>query len=174
MALAPQTMMVGSSSRFGDGKPIVLLPRFLGSDLALISLSIWLKALGYRPVTAGPPLNLEGSSGDHSLARAIQNIAQRVGRKAVLITHAFGVTQALRIADLHREWISDVVIIGALYRFETASVRTHFLSPWSAVHALTELPRVLRNIDMELIQTPDLGRVESTFENPGGSENGNG
>jgi len=174
MALAPQTMMVGSSSRFGDGKPIVLLPRFLGSDLALISLSIWLKALGYRPVTAGLPPNLEGSSSDHSLVRAIQNIAQRVGRKAVLITHAFGTTQALRIADLHKEWISDVVIIGAFYRFETASVRTHFLSPWSAVHALTELPRVLRNIDMELIQTPDLGCVESTFENPGGSENGNG
>lgn len=184
MALVRQSMMAGSGSRFGDGKPIILVPRFLGSDLVLFPLSIWLKALGYRPVTAGLSLTFEEPSSDRALAQVIQSIAQRVGRKAVLITHAFGMTRALRTADLHRQWISDVIIIGASCGFETAGVRTHIVPPWSALHALTELPRVLRSIDLELIQTPDLESLESGFvagaaqtmdgENLAGSEDGDG
>lgn len=158
MALARQTMMVGSTHHFGDGKPIILVPRLLGSDLAVIVLSIWLNALGYRPVTTRLPLNLEESSSDQPLARVIRDTAHRVGRKVVLIAHAFSMSQALRLADLHKEWISDVVIIGTFYGFDASGVRTHFVLPWSALHALTELPRVLRSIDLELIQRPDLGR----------------
>lgn len=183
MALVRQSMMAGSGSRFGDGKPIILVPRFLGSDLVLFPLSIWLKALGYRPVTIGLSLDLEEPS-DRSLAQVIQSIAQRVGRKAVLITNAFGMTRALRTAGLHKQWISDVVIIGACYGLDTAGVRTHIVPPWSALHALTELPRVLRSIDLELIQTPDLESLESNFvagsaqridvENVAGSEDGDG
>jgi len=184
MALAQQLMMVGSASRFGDGKPIILVPRFLGSDLALFPLSIWLKALGYRPVTTGLSLNLQQSSSEGSLSQVIKSTAQRIGRKAVLITHAFSMRRALRTADLHKQWISDVVIIGAAYRFETEGVRTHVVSAWSALHALTELLRVLRSIDLQLIQTSDLQSLESRFfagsgqtidvENLAGSEDGDG
>jgi len=39
---------MASRSRFGDGKPIILVPQYLGSDLGLLPLLIWLKALGYR------------------------------------------------------------------------------------------------------------------------------
>jgi hypothetical protein len=41
-AVARQSIMTGSASRFGDGKPIILMPRFLGSDFALLPLSLWL------------------------------------------------------------------------------------------------------------------------------------
>jgi pimeloyl-ACP methyl ester carboxylesterase len=173
MALARQTMMVGSTPHFGDGKPIILVPRLLGSDLAAISLSIWLTALGYRPVTTRLSLNLEETSSDHSLARVIQGAVHRVGRKAVLIAHAFSMSRALRLADVHKKWISDVVIIGAFYGLGASGVRAHFVSPWSALHALTELPRVLRSIDLELIQRPELGRLEN-FKEPAGMENGDG
>jgi pimeloyl-ACP methyl ester carboxylesterase len=153
LTIARQSMMVGSTSRFGDGKPIILLPAFLSSDLALLPLSTWLKALGYRPVTAGLFVNLEDSHGERSLSRTIRDVTSRVGRKAVLITHSSGMTRALRAADAHREYISDVVVFEAPHRSKTQGLRTHFVSAgWSALLGIIELPGILRNIGIELIE----------------------
>jgi pimeloyl-ACP methyl ester carboxylesterase len=155
LTIARQSIMVGSASRFGDGKPVILLPAFLGSDLALLPLSAWLKALGYRPVTTGLFINFEDSHGERSLSRAIRDVTRRVGRKAVLITHSSGMTRALRAAEAHRESISDVVIFEAPHRPKTQGLRTHFVSSgWSASHGIIELPRILRSIGIELIEGP--------------------
>jgi pimeloyl-ACP methyl ester carboxylesterase len=151
MAIARQALM--SASRFGDGKPIILVPGFLGSDLALLPLSLWLEALGYRPVMADLFINLEGSHAENSLSRAIREATQRLGRKAVLITHSSVITGALRTAVAHRELISDVVIFEARHGPNVAGVRTHYLSSrWSFVHGIIELPRLLRNIGIELLE----------------------
>jgi pimeloyl-ACP methyl ester carboxylesterase len=153
LAFARQAIMIGGASRFGDGKPIILVPSFLGSDLALLPLSLWLKALGYRPVTAGLFINLEGTHAENSLSRAIREATQRLGRKAVLITHSSGITGALRTAAAHRELISDVVIFEARHQPNVVGVRTHYLSSgWSFVHGIIELPRILRNIGIELLE----------------------
>jgi pimeloyl-ACP methyl ester carboxylesterase len=157
LTIAWQSVMVGSSSRFGDGKPIILVPRFLGSDLALMPLLVWLKALGYRPVTAGLFVNLEDASGDCSISEAIRDITRRVGRKAVLITYSTGMARALRTAAAHREWISDVIVFEAPPRPNTDGMRTHFVSSgWSVLHGIIELPQVLRGIGIELIEEPGL------------------
>jgi pimeloyl-ACP methyl ester carboxylesterase len=154
---AAQSILVGSPSRFGDGKPIVLVPQFLGSDLALMPLSLWLKALGYRPVMAGLAINLQDSPGDQSLSRAVRDVTRRTGRKAVLITHSSGMTRVLRTADEHREWISDVVVFEPSYRPSTEGFRTHFLSSgWSVLHGMIELRRLLRGIGIELIEETGL------------------
>ena len=165
---ARQSMMVGSASRFGDGKPVILVAPWLGSDLALHPLSSWLKAIGYRPVTAGLLVNLEAAS-LHSLSNAIRKITKRVGRKAVLITHSAGMTQALRTAELHDRWISDVVVLDAVHQPRTKGPRTHFISAgWFVLQSIVELPRVLRGIGIELLGQPDtkpaLGGVELTAE----------
>jgi pimeloyl-ACP methyl ester carboxylesterase len=157
MAVVRQLLLVGSASHFGDGKPIILVPQFFGVDFALFPLAIWLKALGYRTVTTGPLLNLQVSSGDSSLSRVIHDITRRAGRKAVLITHSFGMTRALSTADLHKERISDVVVIGATRSLGATSVRTHFVS---SLHAMTELRQLLRGIDLELIEASDFGNPE--------------
>jgi pimeloyl-ACP methyl ester carboxylesterase len=156
LTIARQSMMVGSSSRFGDGKPIILVPQHLGSDLALLPLAHWLKALGYRPATAGFLLNLGDSSGDRLLARSIDEITARVGRKAVLVTYSSGLPLALRAAEGQRENVSDVVVFGAPYRSTAAnSIRTHFISSgWSVLPGVVELPRLLRSIGLELIEAP--------------------
>jgi len=156
MAVVRQSLLVGSASRFGDGKPIILVPQFFGTDFALFPFASWLKALGYRTVTAAPP-------SDSSLSRVIHDVTRRVGRKAVLITHCFGMTQALSAADLHREQISDVVVLGAARSLDTASVRTHFVSAWSTLHAMTELRQLLRGIDLELIENSDFGNSDSSL-----------
>jgi pimeloyl-ACP methyl ester carboxylesterase len=157
LTLVGRSIMVGSSSSFGDGKPIILVPRFLGSDLALAPLALWLSALGYRPVTAGLLVNLEDSSGDRSLSQAIRDITRRLGRKAVLITHSTGMARALRMAEMHKELISDVVVFEAPCSPNIEGVRTHCVSSgWSVLHGMSELPRLLRGIGIELIEEPGL------------------
>src|SRR5262249_9103546 len=101
-------------------------------------------------------INLEDSNGERALSRAIRDITRRVGRKAVLISHSSGMRRALRAADAHREWVSDVVIFEATHRPRTKGVRTHFISfGWSASHGIIELPRILRSIGIELIEGPE-------------------
>jgi pimeloyl-ACP methyl ester carboxylesterase len=153
LAVFRQTIMVGSSSRFGDGKPIVLVPQLLGNDLALLPLSMWLKALGYRPVTAGHFVNMEDTSNDRSLVREIRDITRRVGRKAILIAHSSSMTRVLGVAYANRELVSDVIIFDANYRPRTDGLRVHFLSSgWPLLYGMVELPRLLRSIGIELIE----------------------
>jgi pimeloyl-ACP methyl ester carboxylesterase len=166
--IARQSIMVGSASRFGDGKPVILIPTFLGSDLALLPLSAWLKVLGYRPVTTGLLVNFEDSYGERSLSRVICDVTRRIGRKAVLITHSSGMTRALRTAGAHRQYISDVVIFEAPHRPKTEGLRIHFVSSgWSALHGIVELVRILRQIGIELIDAdlaPRQGNQRCTEE----------
>jgi pimeloyl-ACP methyl ester carboxylesterase len=155
LTIARQSMLVGSSSRYGDGKPIVLVPPHLGSDLVLMPLSAWLKALGYRPATAGLLLNLGDASTDRALTNAIDDITARVGRKAVLVAHSSGHVAALRAAEAQKDRVSDVVVFGASARVVPSNgVRTHFaISGWPTPHAMLELPQLLRTIGIELLET---------------------
>jgi len=154
---ARQAMVAGSAARFGDGKPIILVPQYFGSDLALLPLTMWLKALGYRPTTAGLLLNLQDSSVERTLSQLISDFTQHVGRKAVLITHSTGMPLVLRVAGAHRERVSDIVILEAPHRSTTNDVRIHFIfTGWSVLHTMMELPRLLGNIGIELIEISKL------------------
>ena len=158
LSFARQLALAGSSSRFGDGKPVVILgPRLIGGDLMLLPLSEWLKAHGYRPVTADIAVKFGDLSGARSLSQTVRNITRRIGRKAVLITHSSNIALALRAADAHKEWISDVVVFDPPFRSYVAGPRVHFISfGWSALDGLIELPRLLRNIGIELVKEPEL------------------
>ena len=129
-------------SSFGDGKPIVILaPHFVGSALIVLPFSIWLKALGYRPVTAGGSMSLDNSAGNRHLRR-----------KAILVAHSSGMTRALRAAAAHRDSISDVVIFDASHRTHIDGLRVHYVSSgWPLLHGMVELPRLLRSIGIELV-----------------------
>ena len=158
MTFARRAMLAASASSFGDGKPIILVPHHLGSDLALLPLNIWLTALGYRPTTAGPFPGRQDLSVERTLSQLIGDVTERVGRKAVLITHSTGMPMALRAADTHRERVSDIVILQALHRPSMEDVRTHFISTsWSVLQTMTELSRLLGNIGIELIDVSTSG-----------------
>jgi pimeloyl-ACP methyl ester carboxylesterase len=153
LIVARQAIMVGNALRFGDGKPVVLIPQYLGSDLAMLPLSAWLKALGYRPATAGLVLNLSDSYSERALSRLVHEVTARIGRKAVLITHSSGLPLALRVADRQTEKVSDIVVFDPPHRLGRSSgVRMHYVSAgWSVLQAIVELPQLLRNIGIELI-----------------------
>lgn len=151
-----QSMLI-NSSRFGDGKPIVILaPLLVGSDLMLLPLTMWLKAIGYRPIAV--PL-LANQPNDASVSRAVGRITERVGRKAILITHAFSTTLALRTAEMNIDRISDVIVLEASLAAGSNGVRTHFISSAGLFFcSLAQVPTLLRSIAIELIETP--GRAE--------------
>jgi pimeloyl-ACP methyl ester carboxylesterase len=162
MTSARQAVVSGGGSRFGDGKPVILVPHHLGSDLSLLPLTIWLKALGYRPMTAGLFLNLGDSIVERSLSRLIGDITDRVGRKAVLIAHSTGMPLALRAAGAQRHRVSDIIILAASHPTTTTDeFRIHFISPgWSLLQTMLELPRLLAKIGIELIEVSRLSEPE--------------
>jgi len=155
MTIGRQSIYFGGGVLFGDGKPVILVPE-LGSNLFFLLLADWLKVLGYRPVTAG--------SGDPSVTDLIRATAQRVGRKAVLVAPASGVQIALRLAAAHKDWVSDIILLNASHRADTpAGVRAHFIaSGWSPLAVTTALPRLLRNIQIELIDASSPSPIDTS------------
>jgi pimeloyl-ACP methyl ester carboxylesterase len=144
MTIARQSIYFGGGALFGDGKPVVLVPK-LGCSLFFQLLSDWLKILGYRAVAAG--------SGDRSITDVIRATAQRIGRKAVLVATASEMQIALKIAATHKDWVSDIVLLNAPRQLDApAGIRAHSItSGWSLLPVTTELPRLLRNIQIELV-----------------------
>ena len=160
--LARQAAMTQSAFRFGDGKPIILVPNYLGSDLALLPLAMWLKALGYRPTTAGLFLNLQDSMVERTVSRLITDITDRVGRKAILIAHSTGMPLVVRAAGAMRERVSDIVVLEAPPKLIADDIRIHSISSgWFMLHTMNELSRLLGSIGIELIEASKLIELES-------------
>jgi pimeloyl-ACP methyl ester carboxylesterase len=151
MTVARQSVYFGGKAQFGDGKPIVLVPQF-DSNLPFLLLSNWLRVLGYRPVTT----SLTAKPGDRSVDDLIRGTTQRIGRKAVLVAPASGMQLASAIAEAHKDRVSDVVVLNASRHPEVpAGIRSHIVSSgWPLFPTSAALPRVLRNIQIELIETP--------------------
>ena len=153
MTVARQSAYFGGRAQFGDGKPIILVPQF-GSNFEFVSLSNWLKVLGYRPVT------LDLSDGK-SAADLVQSVTERLGRKAVLVATASGVRVASAIVTAHNHLISDIVVLNASDHPDLpAGVRAHFVTAgWSLALAMAALPPVLRKIQIQLIEVAGCSRA---------------
>ena len=102
----------GQNVRYGDGKPVVLVPGHLGGDVTLAPLSMWLHAIGYRPEKSNIPININDRSLDKPLTVASRGAALRVGRKTIMIAFDTGLRSALRVAEVERDYVSDVIAVG--------------------------------------------------------------
>ena len=102
----------GRNVRYGDGKPVVLVPGHLGGDVTLAPLSMWLHAIGYRPAKSNILININDQSLDEPLAVASRGAALRIGRKAIMIAFDTGLRSALRVAEVERDYVSDVIAVG--------------------------------------------------------------
>jgi hypothetical protein len=105
-------MFHGRNIRYGDGKPLLLVPGHLAGDATLFPLAMWLRAIGYRPTQLDVPINWDDRLLDKSLAVVLPDAARRIGRKAVIIAFGTGVRTALRVAALDQDHVSDVIALG--------------------------------------------------------------
>jgi hypothetical protein len=102
----------GGDIRYGDGKPVVLVPGHLAGDVSLQPLSMWLRGIGYRPIRTDVLINIDDRALDEPVAAALRRAARRIGRKSVVIALDTGLRAALRVAAAEAELVSDVIGLG--------------------------------------------------------------
>ena len=75
----------------------------------------------------------------------------------MLVAAASAVQFASAMAEAHKEWVSDIVVLNASPHPDMPlGIRSHFISSgWSLLLAMATLPQVLRNIRIELIETSE-------------------
>ena len=136
------TVYRGRNVRYGDGKPIVLVPGHLGGDVTLEPLSIWLRGIGYRPVRSNVLINIDDRSLDEPVAGALRAAARRIGRKAVMIALDTGFRAALRVAAAEAEFVSDVIALGLPDRLppQPSGVHLHIIENASRMQTTAGRP----------------------------------
>ena len=136
------TVYRGRNVRYGDGKPIVLVPGHLGGDVTLEPLSIWLRGIGYRPVRSNVLINIDDRSLDEPVAAALRAAARRIGRKAVMIALDTGFRAALRVAAAEAEFVSDVIALGMPDRLppQPSGVHLHIIENASRMQTTAGRP----------------------------------
>jgi pimeloyl-ACP methyl ester carboxylesterase len=97
----------------GDGRTVLLIPGFMGSDSYLTILGGWLRRVGYRPAQSGISLNA-GSLRRllRQVERRCEEIAARNG-KVSLIGHSLGGVFARVMAVTRPDLVDDVVALGS-------------------------------------------------------------
>jgi triacylglycerol lipase len=97
----------------GDGRTVLLIPGFMGSDSYLTILGGWLRRVGYRPAQSGISVNAG------SLKRLLRQVERRseelVNRngKITVVGHSLGGVFARIMAVTRPDLIEDVVTLGS-------------------------------------------------------------
>jgi pimeloyl-ACP methyl ester carboxylesterase len=102
----------------GDGSAVVLIPGFLGTDLYLTQLAIWLRRIGYKAFYSGIRLNADCPNLliRRHLNDAIQQANKTTQGKIHLIGHSLGGSLARAAAAQMPERIASVITLGAPIR----------------------------------------------------------
>ena len=97
----------------GDGRTILLLPGFMGSDSYLTVLGGWLRRIGYRPAQSGISFNA-GSLKRllRQVERRCEELAARDGR-LTLIGHSLGGIFARVTAVARPDLVEHVIALGS-------------------------------------------------------------
>jgi 3-oxoadipate enol-lactonase len=106
MDMTRRSIYFGHERRFGDGKPVIIVPGCLDNDFLLLPFVAWLKAIGYRPRIAPTSFNSD------ALIKIVRDTTDRVGRRAVLVALDFGVLPALRVADEETSRVSEIIAVA--------------------------------------------------------------
>jgi hypothetical protein len=154
----------GRNVRFGDGKPVIVVPGRFSGDVALAPLRLWLQAIGYRTVKPGVILNIDDRPVDSSLSTAVHDATLRIGRKAVIVAFDTGVRSALRVAAIQSAEVSDVIAFSVPPRLPPIppGVRFHIIESSRRTGAMSEEnTHRVRGSEMVLSINPEALRIVS-------------
>ena len=104
----------GEGVPHGDGRPVLLMPGFLGGDQTLIVLATWLRRLGYRPRLCGFVTN--GGCSDRTLDRVerrVEALWRKYGRRVALIGHSRGGHFVRALSARRPDRVSHAISMGA-------------------------------------------------------------
>jgi len=114
LAALPWAMPLLAAAPQGDGHPVLLLPGFMGSELSLIGLELFLRSRGYAVETWGLGRNV-GFHARHATAleQKIRHVHHKTGRKLSLVGWSLGGVFALYGAHQVGECVRSVVTLGS-------------------------------------------------------------
>ena len=114
LAVLPATLPILLRAPRGDGHPVLLLPGFMGSELSLIGLQVFLRNRGHAVETWGLGRNV-GFHAKHAkaLEQKIRYLHHKTGRKVSLVGWSLGGVFALYAAHQVPECVRCVVTLGS-------------------------------------------------------------
>jgi pimeloyl-ACP methyl ester carboxylesterase len=114
LAALPWSLPILFTAPRGDGHPVLLLPGFMGSEVSLIGLEVFLRSRGYAVETWGLGRNV-GFHAKHATAleQKIRHLHHKSGRKVSLVGWSLGGVFALYGAHQVPECVRCVVTLGS-------------------------------------------------------------
>ena len=106
----------------GDGQPVVTVPGFLGSDLYLLELNLWLYRIGYKPFRSH--IGRNSDCPDILVDRLLETVEKayvETGEQVRLIGHSLGGMLARAAAMIAPDRVKSVITLGSPFR----GVRSH-------------------------------------------------
>ena len=116
-ALKTSPVYYGIGVSPGDGSPVVLIPGFLGSDLSLLEMHLWLGRVGYRSYLSGIGRNADCP--DLLMERLLDSIDRaytETGSKVRLIGHSLGGLLARAAAVRRPQQVTQVITLATPFR----------------------------------------------------------
>ena len=117
LALHAAPVYYGLGIPRGDGSAVIAVPGFMGTDLYLGELHLWLRRIGYRSYVSEI-----GRNADcldllvDRLMQTIQKAYDETHRTVHLIGHSLGGVLALSAASLRPDIVASVITLGAPFR----------------------------------------------------------
>jgi triacylglycerol lipase len=101
----------------GDGAAVVVVPGFLGSDLYLYELYLWLARVGYKPYFSNIGWNADCLNLlTDKLTATIERANAETGKKVHLIGHSLGGILSRSTAAQNPELVESVTTLGSPFR----------------------------------------------------------
>jgi pimeloyl-ACP methyl ester carboxylesterase len=124
-------LFAGDAVPRGDGRPVLLVPGFMGGDRSLVTLREWLVRLGYQVEQSGLTFNIRYSEAVLLvLSPRLADLCVRAGRPVSIVGHSRGGLLGKVLADRYPRLVERVVGLGSpfadpfdVHPFTMATVR---------------------------------------------------
>lgn len=103
-----------SGGLYGDGRPVLVIPGFLCSDLATLALRRFLRRAGYRTYRWKQGVNLGQRPGVRTrLLHRLNRIAKTTGQPVTLVGWSLGGVYARELACIRPDLVREVITLGS-------------------------------------------------------------
>jgi pimeloyl-ACP methyl ester carboxylesterase len=147
----------------GDGHPVLTLPGFLASDLSMVPMRRYLKALGYDTYAWSLGRNLGGLSRMRaSLRDLLRRINESTGRKVSVVGWSLGGVYARDLALHAPEAVRSVITLGSPFAGDIRATNATRLYEALTGESVDDIPEVRQAIagDMPVPTTSIYSRAD--------------
>jgi len=114
LALRMSPVYYGIGVPRGDGSPVVLVPGFMGTDIYLSEMYMWLARIGYRPYMSRIGLNAECPGRlTARLTRTIERAHRETGKRVRIVGHSLGGVLGRKACIQRPQLVSQLVYLGS-------------------------------------------------------------